>query len=230
MGSKKEKIEVIIPKGASTKVDWGLVELTRQIGLKTKQSGGYGLGGTNGYGIEFENDIFMMHPFCWCEDDDCKWCSKGEANFLYKPTGCKITWYKYIGRDQEKVGTLPKDWLQNCINSLWKDGGCYFEFDLEAENGPVVSLCFNVSDPKATVVAKLSEFSKENAEFWDMDSILDDISFASWGEKSTKEIERLDRKYPKLREEIRIEALKTHKDQMAWHQKWIDNLEGRFVN
>lgn len=32
------------------------------------------LGGAGGYGVEFENDVFMMHPFCWCEQDDCPWC------------------------------------------------------------------------------------------------------------------------------------------------------------
>jgi hypothetical protein len=26
------------------------------------------------YGADFENDIFMMHRYCWCEKDDCPWC------------------------------------------------------------------------------------------------------------------------------------------------------------
>ena len=27
------------------------------------------------YGVDFENDIFMMHPYCWCErEDECPWC------------------------------------------------------------------------------------------------------------------------------------------------------------
>ena len=36
-------------------------------------TGGF-LGGEFGYGAFFENDVFMMHPFCWCEQDDCPWC------------------------------------------------------------------------------------------------------------------------------------------------------------
>ena len=32
------------------------------------------LGGTYGYGATFENDVFMMRPYCWCESDDCLWC------------------------------------------------------------------------------------------------------------------------------------------------------------
>lgn len=31
------------------------------------------------YGTKFENDVFMMHPFCWCEKDDCPWCAGCEC-------------------------------------------------------------------------------------------------------------------------------------------------------
>jgi len=27
------------------------------------------------YGTEFENDIFLMHPFCWCDEPTCPWCA-----------------------------------------------------------------------------------------------------------------------------------------------------------
>src|ERR1044072_9243798 len=26
------------------------------------------------YSAPFENDVFMLHPFCWCEKEDCPWC------------------------------------------------------------------------------------------------------------------------------------------------------------
>jgi hypothetical protein len=34
-----------------------------------------GLGGDFGYGVEFDNPVLMMHPFCWCEKEDCLWCT-----------------------------------------------------------------------------------------------------------------------------------------------------------
>ena len=102
----KQNIKIIIPKGASTNIDSGLVELTRQIRLKTGKEGSFGLGGQDGYGIEYENEVFSMMPYCWCEQDDCKWCNGIAPNFLYKPTNGKIFWYKYIGRGQEKRGKL----------------------------------------------------------------------------------------------------------------------------
>jgi len=48
-----------------------LTESLLELGHET--SGGF-LGGEHGYGAYFENDVFMMHPYCWCEQDDCAWC------------------------------------------------------------------------------------------------------------------------------------------------------------
>lgn len=42
-------------------------------GLKPGSAVG-GLGGEFGYGVDFENDVFLMHPFCWCEEESCLWC------------------------------------------------------------------------------------------------------------------------------------------------------------
>jgi hypothetical protein len=33
------------------------------------------LGGEFGYGAVYENAVFEMHPYCWCERDDCPWCA-----------------------------------------------------------------------------------------------------------------------------------------------------------
>lgn len=70
------------------------------------------------YGTNTDNEVFMMHRFCWCEKDDCPWCG-GEItpelmkefgfdkeqetapNFWYKPLDFKVWWYKYIGRGME---------------------------------------------------------------------------------------------------------------------------------
>jgi hypothetical protein len=27
------------------------------------------------YGVNFENDVFMMHRFCWCDQGECEWCA-----------------------------------------------------------------------------------------------------------------------------------------------------------
>lgn len=39
-------------------------------------------------------------------------CSLELPNFLYKPTGFEMRWYKYIGRDTETKGELPADFME----------------------------------------------------------------------------------------------------------------------
>lgn len=109
------KITVIMPKQASG----DLYDLTRYLVEKLGLDGGYGLGGENGYGVDYENDIFMMHPFCWCENETCRWCGEEDApNFLYKPTGGKVWWYKWIGRGERVEGKFDKNWLKKCKASI----------------------------------------------------------------------------------------------------------------
>ena len=115
------------------------------------------------YGTTFENDVFSIHPYCWCLKEDCEYClpcscksdyiqytvdgvevtfdrwcefyrenlegyqldtpeykakaeeinsrrkeeqikscdnckKKRKPNFIFKPTGLEVYWYKYLGR------------------------------------------------------------------------------------------------------------------------------------
>ena len=146
-----------------------LTEFLTRTGAAPEYHGGI-LGGPFGYGVEFENDTFMMHPYCWCERDDCPWCwgcdcpedawiyevagqrvdwqtfldeydrtgnsnrrsRKNEdlscdycrgtrvsaPNFLHKPSGTRVGWYKYIGRGMDV--DVRGDWrtiLAECVES-----------------------------------------------------------------------------------------------------------------
>ena len=58
--------------------------------------------GFDGYGRlegsdepEFENDTFIIRPYYWGEDEK----EQILPNFVYKPTGVEIKWYKYPMRD-----------------------------------------------------------------------------------------------------------------------------------
>lgn len=233
---KKIQAEIIIPKGAN-RGDL-MVELTRQLSLKTGNSGGFGLGGENGYGIDYENDVFMMHPFCWCESYDCLWCAEDKENFLYKPTNFKMWWYKYIGRDERTEGKLPKDWFQKCIDSIWGKNDCYADFSLSPRSvsegllgrkeSPYVQLCFNVHD-KAIVKAELSPMADAYVvNGWSLDDIISDVRNGLMEENSKleKQIRKYDKKYPALRKKITKDAIKWHEDQIAWHKANIKDLKG----
>lgn len=72
------EIQIVYAVPDDSYVSGGLRHLTKLLadsGLET----GYGLGGEYGYGCEYENDVFEMHPFWWgdceCGFDarDCEW-------------------------------------------------------------------------------------------------------------------------------------------------------------
>lgn len=75
------------------------------------------------YGVEFSNDVFEVHPYCWCEEETCPQCGTGEqANFLYKPTVFYISWYKYPLRDSYASKKISVHEfchiIDDCIKSL----------------------------------------------------------------------------------------------------------------
>ena len=98
-------VKVVVPENAlNTKTLLGdrLYALSKRLADKFPEKQSHGLlGGEFGYGQDFENDVFVMHQFCWCEKEECKWCSCEEPNFEFKGTGFSISWYKYIGRGME---------------------------------------------------------------------------------------------------------------------------------
>lgn len=71
----------------------------------------------------YSNKTFEIHPYCWCDRDDCPQCgSMEQPNFLHRATGLSIRWYKYPLRDSyaNQEITLPKfkDIITGCIRSL----------------------------------------------------------------------------------------------------------------
>ena len=54
---------------------------------------GYGHPGNGEW--SFENDTFIIRPYYWGEDEH----EASLPNFVYKPSGLEIRWYKYPMRD-----------------------------------------------------------------------------------------------------------------------------------
>ena len=109
---------IIMPKIDEDEISDLLRQLTKDICTKTGADHGAGLGGEFGYGVDYENDVFAMHQYCWCDQDDCPWCAGDAPNFLHKKTGATITWYKYIGRGME---ISDGDWTEifnECFESI----------------------------------------------------------------------------------------------------------------
>lgn len=73
-------IQVFLPPNAHSDPDdigQGLVSLTKLLHETGKaEIGEFGLGGPFGYGANYGNSIFMMHRYCWCEEETCWWCNE----------------------------------------------------------------------------------------------------------------------------------------------------------
>lgn len=97
-------------------------------------------GGSEKYGFNYEDDVILIHQYCWCDKDECPWCSLGNMtteleellgseympNFWYKPDNYALWWYKYIGRGMESNIPLTEEIYNNIseyiktLKALWK--------------------------------------------------------------------------------------------------------------
>lgn len=122
--SEPEVVLFIEPVADETEVlDFSLIGLTEAIAQLAPDNISHGLlGGYYGYGGCWENDVFMMHPYCWCEKDDCPWCGAYQApNFRHKQSGLEVRWYKWIGRDMQVLNPNHADLaavFRECVESL----------------------------------------------------------------------------------------------------------------
>lgn len=86
--------------------------------LFAHNSDGYGyFDAANSSGC-FENDTFAVRPYYWGDDETIA----NLPNFVYKPTGLEIRWYKYPMRDAySNMDVSPSDFrkiLDECAASL----------------------------------------------------------------------------------------------------------------
>lgn len=66
----------------------------------------------------FENDVFIIRPYYWGDDDE----EAEKPNFVYKPGNVEISWYKYALRDAYCSHDLTieqfKSMLDDCAKSM----------------------------------------------------------------------------------------------------------------
>ena len=74
-------------------------------------------------GVNFKNEVFEVHPYCWCDDEDCPQCGHAtQPNFRHKPSGLEIQWYKYPLRNSYANRTVTlaefRAIIDGCVNSI----------------------------------------------------------------------------------------------------------------
>lgn len=69
----------------------------------------------------YENDVFTIMPYYWGDDD----MIQALPNFVYKPTGFTLEWYKYALRSAYMSHDVTyaelTDMLRHCADSLRKE-------------------------------------------------------------------------------------------------------------
>lgn len=65
-------IKIIMPAGAmgANEFDTALDSFLRLLAIKHAEEGEW----AEKYGATINNDIMVMHKYCWCEQDNCPWC------------------------------------------------------------------------------------------------------------------------------------------------------------
>ena len=71
--------------------------------------------------MKFENETFRLMPYYWGEDD----AISALPNFVYKPTGFELSWYKYALRDSYMNQQISFDALMEILEQCKKslEGG-----------------------------------------------------------------------------------------------------------
>ena len=73
---------------------------------------------SSGSAVEAENDTFIIRPYYWGEDERIM----NLPNFVFKPKGIEIRWYKYALRDAYCSHNLSVkefgEMLEECLGSL----------------------------------------------------------------------------------------------------------------
>jgi len=63
-----DKITIVMPEASDDHISSGLRSLTKILEKHTGRDNVQGiLGGRHGYGVDYKNDVFEMHPFYWGE-------------------------------------------------------------------------------------------------------------------------------------------------------------------
>lgn len=51
-----------------------LTQLLKNLAVRIAETCGKKDPACKTYGIAYENDTFLMQPYCWCDKPDCPWC------------------------------------------------------------------------------------------------------------------------------------------------------------
>jgi hypothetical protein len=103
-------VAIVLPPRKMGGLANGLVDLTEAIAERDADAVAHGLlGGKFGYGGHWDDDLFMMHPYCWCEREDCPWCAGCDcppSASHYFVDGVEVEYQEYANFFDRETGGL----------------------------------------------------------------------------------------------------------------------------
>jgi hypothetical protein len=113
-------IQIVMPKGAfgASPDDDLLDSILRKIADAAETDPG---AWATKYGTNYENDVFMMHEFCWCEREDCPWCCGCECDsedVVYTVDGKPVTYEQWMQFYEDNVPDIEPG---RCTDKQWAE-------------------------------------------------------------------------------------------------------------
>jgi len=147
MDAEDMRMEVVAPEVSQDSISEGLRIITKAIIEATDAENAYGLGGPYGYGASWDSKVFMMHPYCWCERDDCPWCATctcPDSAWTYKIDGKIVSEDEYIDFMPRNLGTRPPRLIGGVANpeyKKWMERAAELNRRRSYEHTPVCPFC-----------------------------------------------------------------------------------------
>lgn len=91
-------------------IGFHLEEQKKTIGNPTENCGDAGY---------YENDVFCIRAYCWCDGDEKGHENGCPPNFEYKPLGFKVSWYKHAGRGASQSHKLGPTEISDMFSKVW---------------------------------------------------------------------------------------------------------------
>lgn len=109
-------VQIVFPVGAwgASEADDALDTLLREIAVKASPDPR--MEWAEKYGTDCDNDVFMMHHYCWCEREDCPWCGGCDcppSAFHYYIDGQEVSYKQWDALYRDNVPPYTeKGWEQ----------------------------------------------------------------------------------------------------------------------
>ncbi len=158
-------VRIILPERSEDQISNDLRKLTELLDrLGVADGSESGLGGSYGYGADYNSDVFLMHHYCWCEHDDCPWCASctcPEEAFHYFIDGREVSYEEWDAFLEKEAGPWVPPSVDAAAHEEWSRKAHEANKRRSERHDPVCDFC-----TKGVGVEFGAEPGKPAPNFW----------------------------------------------------------------